>query len=252
MDDVLNEPNTNGEKREDSEMRTPSPTAYLYEFMKKIPENDQFKKDDTGCPDFAGVEKVTKRGREEDEQDGWQSVEKKVKQGKLEVYVACKERFPKQFALAKLLKEQGILEVLNIKYMSPYKIRIEFENVTCMEKAISCVKFNEKGWVFTLAYSTSYLYGIIRNVDLELTEDEIKALIKCDSRATLSQVYRLKRRNDDGKWVPSETVRLCFKGSFLPAFVYVDNLRIKMEPYIFPVSQCSKCWKLGHTKMSIC
>lgn len=27
----------------------------------------------------------------------------------------------------------------------------------------------------------------------------------------------------------------------------MDELRIKVEPYIFPVSQCSRCWKLGHT-----
>ncbi|KAJ2937505.1 hypothetical protein O0L34_g18650 [Tuta absoluta] len=248
MDDDIKELDMdNVAKREENDGRTPSPSVYFNEFMKEKPENDQFEKDYTGCPEFSGVEKV-KRGREEDEEEGWQNVGKKVKQGKLEVYVACKTPFPKQFVLAKLLKEQGILEVSNMKYMSPYKLRIEFENVTCMEKAISCIKFNEMGWVFNLAYSTSYSYGIIRNVDLDLTEDDIKALIKCDSRAALSQVYRLKRRSEDGKWIPSETVRLCFKGSCLPSYVYVDNLRIKLEAYVFPVSQCSKCWKLGHTK----
>ncbi|KAJ2937394.1 hypothetical protein O0L34_g16580 [Tuta absoluta] len=164
-----------------------------------------------------------------------------------EVYISCKEKLPKQFALAKLFKDLKIVEILKLRYLTPYKIRAEFETQESMQKMVSCEDLISKGWKFQEAFHVNYSFGLIRNVDLDLTNEEITKRIRCDDeRAIVSSAMRLKRL-DENSWVPSETVRLCFKGSFLPQYVYVDNLRIKVEPFVFPVTQCSKCWQLGHT-----
>lgn len=52
--------------------------------------------------------------------------------------------------------------------------------------------------------------------------------------------------NENSEWRDSETVRFCFKSSILPQYIYGYDCRFKVEPYTFPVNQCSVCWKFGH------
>lgn len=259
MDDIVEVDETVVDTNNRDGFRTPSPNVFYNESLKKIDENEEKKKEKESeekenpsqmeIVEVISSEGPTKRGREEEEE--WQNEildnNKKLKmQEKIEVYASCAQKLPKQFALAKLFKELGILDISRIKYLSPYKIRVEFENEICMDKMITCKILTEKGWSFQRAYQVSYTYGIIRDVDIDLTEQEIMKSIQCDSRSSLTSATRLKRRGTLGEWVQCETVRLGFKGSYLPTHVKVDGLRIKVEPYIFPVSQCSKCWKLGH------
>lgn len=87
-------------------------------------------------------------------------------------------------------------------------------------------------------------YGIIRNIDLDVEEEEIKDNLVSDCE--ILSIRRLKRMNYSGKWINSETIRICFKGSTLPDYVNGYGCRFKVEPYMFPVTQCSGCWKYGH------
>lgn len=200
---------------------------------------------------YLEVSTPNKRGREEDDMD-WTVVGsngKKVKEDniKIEVYISSSEKLPKQFGLAKIFKEQGIIDTLKIKYINPYRIRIEFNNELSAEKFITCDKFASMGWRISKSMEVGYSYGIIKNVDLDLGEEQILEDIVCPSPAKLVSLKRLNRRNDNGDgWIPSESVRLCFKGYYLPAYACVGNLKVKIEKYVFPVSQCSRCWKLGH------
>lgn len=190
-----------------------------------------------------------KRDRDDDDGNGefiTVAYEKKLKKEKIQVYISHKDRLPKQFALAKLLKEHSIVEITFIKYLTPFKIRIDFECEQYAQKLLTNQKLLEKGWNIQKAMEVHSSYGVIRDVDLDLSDEEIVKSISC-SESVLSSAARLKRRDNNGEWVPSESVRLCFKGPRLPTYVFVDGLRIKVDRYVFPVSQCSHCWKLGHT-----
>lgn len=191
-----------------------------------------------------------KRGREEERVDDEFTVisyEKKLKKEKIQIYISHKDKLPKQFALAKLLKEHNIVEIAFIKYLTPYKIRIDFENDQHARSLLSNRQLLDKGWNIQKAMEVNSSYGIIRDVDLELSDEDIAKNISCNESTVLSSAVRLQRRDTNGTWVPSESVRLCFKGPRLPQYVYVDGLRIIVHRFIFPVSQCSRCWKLGHT-----
>lgn len=197
-----------------------------------------------------GPDNAKRRRVETDEEEGqWVQVnkrkEKRPKPSEIEIYIFSKEKLPKQFAFAKLLKTHDITGVVKIKYLNPYKIRIDLNDEATARKLESCNEFIEKGWKFQRAMEQTFSYGVIKDVDLDLKEDEILESITCPEPAKLVSVYRLSWRNDK-KWLPSEKVRLCFKGTHLPGFVYVDGLKIIVQPYIFPVSRCSRCWKLGH------
>ncbi|KAJ8703854.1 hypothetical protein PYW07_013148 [Mythimna separata] len=199
--------------------------------------------------------KVLKRGREEDE-TGWKLVQnkdsrKKFKESSIEIYISSKEKLPRQFALARLFKENGINDIMKVKYINSHRVRIDCKNEMSATKLVTCKDFIDKDWRFSRPDYKSYSYGVIKNVDLELTDDELKSCLSYPDSFELVSLKRLKRRNTSESpeelWVTSEAVRLCFKGDMLPAYVYADSLSIKVEPYVFPVSQCSRCWKFGHT-----
>ncbi|CAH2087447.1 unnamed protein product [Euphydryas editha] len=200
---------------------------------------------------------TTKRPREEEETqeeewEDWSVVKRKEKKLKedenlLQIYIYCKEKLPKQFAMGKLFKENGIIDVLKLKYISPYKARVDMANEDSANKLQSGEGLISRGWKMQKAFEKHESHGVIRNIDLEISDEDIFKSISCPSAAQLVAVKRLKRRNVyEEWWSNSESVRLSFKGSFLPAYVLVENLRIKVEPYVFPVSQCSRCWRFGH------
>ncbi|CAG4934415.1 unnamed protein product [Parnassius apollo] len=146
-----------------------------------------------------------------------------------------------------MLKACGIVDITRIKYINPFKIRVEVCSELSADKIEKCHEFKDKVWKVYRAMERTSSYGVIKDVDLDLSDEEILRNIMCDKPVEIISVYQLKRRNREGEgWQPSEAVQVCFKGSFIPQYIYVHGLRIKVTPYVFPVSQCSKCWKYGH------
>ncbi|CAH2094223.1 unnamed protein product [Euphydryas editha] len=199
------------------------------------------------------------RTRDVDDEEIWNVVTKsgkrlarcvqneRVSEEKVEISVTSKEPLPKQFAFARLLKNNNILNILKIKYINAYKLIIQFEDESMLTKFLECEEIKNKSWNLQRTLEVGISYGIIKNVELELSEPEVFDSIT--STAELIAVKRLNRRTDDGtQWTPSETIRLCFKGSSLPAFVYVYGVRTRIETYTFPVTQCSFCWRYGHPR----
>ncbi|KAF9418425.1 hypothetical protein HW555_004713 [Spodoptera exigua] len=231
--DIINDPNEIYEQDMKEEQQ------YLEENTQEVGEN---------CDE----RRPSKRDREDEDEDGWTEVGrnkgKKCKGEKIEIYISCNEKMPKQFALAKFFKNEGILDIDKIKYINPYKIRVEMRNEDSMMLLEKSKEITNRGWRVQKAMEVNLSYGVIRDVDIDLTEKEMLERIECAEPAQLVAVHRLMRRTSEGEgWKPSESARLCFKGSFRPAYIFVDGLRIRVEQYIFPVTQCSRCWKLGHT-----
>lgn len=191
----------------------------------------------------------SKRNREDDDDDEWLKVEKKVKKIKVEITISNKEKLPKQFAIAKLLTSLGFKDICRIKYINPYKLKLEVPSNEYAEKITNCDEFKNRGWRVQRASDVNVSYGILRDVDLDLSDEQALNAITCPNDVTISSLKRLNRRNEVGKWVPSEVARVTFNCSYLPAYIFIGNLRTKVEPYVFPVTQCSNCWKFGHTRL---
>lgn len=170
--------------------------------------------------------------------------DKSDSEGKTEVCVTSQQLLPKQIAFAKLLKAEKIENVLRIKYKSPYKALIQVKNKEQAEKILKSPKFDELGFRRQLTLVTNLSYGVVKGVDLDMEDKEILEVFK--SRYEIMTINRLKRLNYDGKWIKSETVRFCFNNPTPPAYVFAYEARFKVERYVFPVTQCSGCWKFGH------
>ncbi|XP_069354773.1 transcriptional regulator ATRX homolog [Maniola hyperantus] len=89
------------------------------------------------------------------------------------VCVTSRELLPKQFGMAKLLRSEKIGGISRITYKSPYKAIISFENRESGNKLIDCEKLISLGWRAQPADEMFLSYGIVRQVDLEETDEEI-------------------------------------------------------------------------------
>lgn len=163
-----------------------------------------------------------------------------------EVCVTSLNTLPKQMALAKLLKSEKIGNIIRIKYKSPYKVLINFENKDQAELLLKCPKFTELGFRCQLAFESSRSYGVVKGIDLDMEDKEIMEAFESDCK--IISIDRLKRLNNEGKWIKSESIRICFDSPSLPSYVVAYGCRFKVERYVFPVTQCSGCWKFGHLR----
>lgn len=205
--------------------------------------------------------RCSKRTRQMDHDEMWTNItrrgkrfartslvsdEIRVPEDKIEVSITSVEKIPKQFGLAKLLKLENIPDITNIKYINAFKVLIQFNNEESANKLIESKYFKENGLKCQKTLEIKESYGVIKDIDLDLSDELILESLTCDTEIT--GIKRLKRRNtNSGHWEPGEAVRLTFKGSSLPTYVYIFETRAKVSPYQFPVTQCSRCWRFGHT-----
>ncbi|CAH2084019.1 unnamed protein product [Euphydryas editha] len=171
-------------------------------------------------------------------------IEYEIIHDKHEVSMTSLKMLPKQFAMAKLLRDEDIQNIVRIKYKGPYKVLIQFNSADSADKLLKCTKMVDLGFKCMMTMENRYTYGVVKGVDLELDEKEI--LENLTSEYEVIAVKRLKRVDYDGKWINSEACRISFKGDTLPTYVTGYGVRFKVEPFLFPVSQCSGCWKFGH------
>lgn len=163
---------------------------------------------------------------------------------KYEVCITSTENLPKQMALARLLRSENIKNILRIKYKSFNKVLIQFQEKEDAIKLLQSKIILDMGWRSQFVNELSLSYGVVRGVDLDLNEKDILEILECTTE--IVAVKRLRRMNLEGKWIESESVRVCFQGKNLPSYLYAYDCRLKVEPYVFPVTQCSGCWQFGH------
>ncbi|XP_063537517.1 uncharacterized protein LOC134746873 [Cydia strobilella] len=161
-----------------------------------------------------------------------------------EVCVTSKEDLPKQVGLAKLLRSDGIQNIQKITYKNSCKVLVRFNSKQDAEKLLQSKKISDLGYRCQLTTELNLTYGILRRIELDVTEEEIKNDFDCMYKIVSAK--RLKRLDERGAWVDSETVRVCFQSSTLPPYVSAYGYGIKVELNYFPVTQCSGCWKFGH------
>lgn len=201
-----------------------------------------------------------KRSRPVDEEEIWTEVGRKGKvmarslnngierqpEEQIEISMTSrKEKLPKQIGLARILKKENILDVAQIKYVSAYKILFKFHNEDSAEKLIRCQYFIEKEYKCQKTFEVGVSYGVLKNIDLDLSEEDISQFLESD--IPIIGIKRLQRRKyESDVFEDSESIRLCFKGPELPSYVYTYGTKVKVEPYVFSVTQCSNCWRFGH------
>lgn len=242
----------NEEIFENSEMTGTNPTEYGILPRRETEIEDM---------DSTDLLRLDKRKRETDREELWTTIIRKGKRfarsslnedstakavDKTEVSITSDQILPKQFKLAKLFQDEHIRNIFKVKYINAYKVLIQFNNEESAYKLIDSQSFKEKGFKCQSTFELANTFGVIKDIDIDTTEEELLKSIECDK--VIVGIKRLKRRNgNSGKWETSECVRLCFEGSALPKNVYIHNMITSVHPYMYPVTQCSRCWRFGHS-----
>ncbi|XP_050311094.1 uncharacterized protein LOC126746775 isoform X2 [Anthonomus grandis grandis] len=93
--------------------------------------------------------------------------------------------------------------------------------------------------------------GLVRQIDLEIGEDELLKCCKTNSHVEILDAKRLNRKiikNGETNYEPTGTVLFTFKGVYLPKSITFYRLERPISIYISPVTQCFRCLRFGHTR----
>lgn len=74
----------------------------------------------------------------------------------------------------------------------------------------------------------SLSYGVVKGVDLDIDEKDIIDILECSTE--IVSVKPLRRVDSEGKWVDSESIRVCFNSSTLPSRLYAYGCPLKVDP----------------------
>lgn len=86
----------------------------------------------------------------------------------------------------------------------------------------------------------------VTDVPLDFPDEELNTETTTD--VPVVKVERILKRDERGGLKPTRNVKVTVKGKEVPRSVSIYGALFKPELYIFPVKQCSVCWKLGHTR----
>lgn len=158
-------------------------------------------------------------------------------------------RYIRSLILSRLLADitNKSPDILEIRRLNRSKFMVVCATSKCANEIVENEKMKEQFMAFIPAnYVTRAC--IIRDVDVEITDDEIRENIDVGSFKII-HMQRLNRKTFvDGKvnYVPSSTVKFVFEGQDMPKFVYLWYSRLPCEPFIQNPIQCFSCFRYGH------
>uniref|UniRef100_A0A8D9FHM3 Uncharacterized protein n=1 Tax=Cacopsylla melanoneura TaxID=428564 RepID=A0A8D9FHM3_9HEMI len=157
-------------------------------------------------------------------------------------------------SIGQLLKKSfPSTEITNLKKNGANRIKVQ---VPTREKANEIIQSKELKDKLFKAYVPKFILfrqGIIRNVDPNITEqellEEITPLYSID--ATVTEVRRFNRRTTDAdgniKYIPTGTIQVTFRAQSIPTHVSIFYVRCEVEKFVPKVLQCINCLRFGHT-----
>lgn len=140
--------------------------------------------------------------------------------------------------------------VLDIKPLGLNRVKIICKTYEAANELINHEIVIKNNLVAYIPNYYTHKKGIIRMVDTMFSEEYILKAIESDIKVT--EVRRMKRRiHDDttktSTLVDRQMVVLTFLGTQIPGNVRINMVNFGVDPYVYPVTQCFKCLRYGHT-----
>ena len=150
-----------------------------------------------------------------------------------------------------LYKDHPELNAKNIRKLGNYKFEIEFQyfsgaNTFLINKIDSSL--NMKAFIPT---TLTHVKGIVKNIDQDITNEEIIEFSSNVERFPITGVHRFTRKTleDDGTvaYIPTKTCLLTFRSQKLPQKIKLFNCSLPVDTYVERIRQCGNCGKYGHS-----
>lgn len=139
-------------------------------------------------------------------------------------------------------------DIVNMSIMGAKKIKVELKSYTSANKLLTASSLKEKNYHAYIPVFYTHKKGVIKQVDIDLSEAELREIIKpkLGYNFEVTHVKRITRKNDKNEIVPTTSIIVTFRGQILPSNVIIEKLVYNVEQYIPRVVQCLKCLRYGH------
>ena len=118
------------------------------------------------------------------------------------------------------------------------------------------VKKLDPNWRAVIPDSAIYKIGVVHDIPLEITIDEIKEGIDPEVLLNIVKIERCKQRKANPsaaippnspkqEWEDADSIKIICRNS-LPRDINIFSYIAKVSAYILPVKQCNRCFKYGH------
>uniref|UniRef100_A0A8D9AXG3 Nucleic-acid-binding protein from mobile element jockey n=1 Tax=Cacopsylla melanoneura TaxID=428564 RepID=A0A8D9AXG3_9HEMI len=151
--------------------------------------------------------------------------------------------FNKTFVAHNITKTLGNADRLELKRINRHQMIGYCGSAETANKLVSNTNLKTSLNIF-IPFLYNHRFGVIKDIDLSFTEEEILECIIVPSHFNTS-VLKVKRMNFKGK--PSSNVLVCFDGNIKPDYCSLWNLKIIVEDYSPRVRICNSCFRFGHT-----
>lgn len=108
---------------------------------------------------------------------------------------------------------------------------------------------NLLGYEFSIPENFIKTIGIIRNIPIEITKDELYQNLEVERGIEIMDIERIKKYNFDlKKEEDTEIIKISFRSNYLPPRVKLYYTLIKTQFFIPKPTFCTKCLNYGHFK----
>lgn len=141
--------------------------------------------------------------------------------------------------------------IKNIKAVGYTLYKIFFDSIGAANSFVRNEKLSERNLRAFIPKSFVESYGVIRDVPLYLSDDDILANIKSEIKVTYVRRFKRKLRGDNSNELtlaPTYSVKIGFAGNLIPNEVVINFTILKVDMFYPHVRQCHNCGRLGHTR----
>lgn len=140
--------------------------------------------------------------------------------------------------------------IVDIKSVGLNRVKVVFKNYQSANSLINHEIIVKNNLIAYIPTYYTHKKGVIRMVDTFFKDEYLKQAIVSDVKVT--EVKRMKRKvvdqsTKETKLVDRQMVVVTFLGNHLPQSVKINMVNFLVEPYYYPVVQCFKCLRFGHT-----
>lgn len=138
-------------------------------------------------------------------------------------------------------------KITDIRSVGRNRIRIDLTTAQAANTMVESSLFDSKQLLAYIPAHRLTRRGVIRNVDLNITDDELIQAI--DSPVKVLDIRRMSKRVLNGHSWSSfhyKTCVLTFDSQNLPEYVSIYGMRCQVRPYVASVRQCFNCLRYDH------
>ncbi|KYM98340.1 hypothetical protein ALC62_10950 [Cyphomyrmex costatus] len=137
-------------------------------------------------------------------------------------------------------------KIIEIKSSGRNKVAVHFNDFATVNTVLSHPSLKEAGLHAFISSFNILRTGIIRNIPLDISENEIINHFFSQFKIISVRRLNIRLRKDETTFSPSRTILVKFRGQYLPRSVSYMHVSFPVFPYFSRVLICFSCLRYGH------